>query len=211
MTPPACATVPRRIPIVGGEASGKTSLGRRVASIVGLPSVDLNTVAWQSATGAGRSLEGVLEPEVQTREPLVKRPLIDRATMVEAIAARPAWVVKGFFLEWTEPLFERVDLVIWLDHVPFASILRRVAARHVRFVGRSALAVMQRVVRYRIAGAGGSDPEVYASITRSAVARVTGRHAVKARHATNARDLEARVREQETLVAAARSTDVGAC
>jgi hypothetical protein len=75
--------------------------------------------------------------------------------MVEAIAARPAWVVKGFFLEWTEPLFERVDLVIWLDHVPFASILRRVAARHVRFVGRSALAVMQRVVRYRIAGAVG--------------------------------------------------------
>lgn len=208
---------PQRILILGGEASGKTSLGRRLGASLGLPPINLDTVAWQSAVDPARSLEGVFEPDVQSRETLVQRGLTDRASMVQAIADEPSWVVEGVFLGWTQPLFERADRIVWLDHVALTTTLRRVAGRHLRTLslelrarrshrpwadvrlllrtGRSFLAVTRRVLRYRFWDASRTDPEAYGTITRAAVAAALAPHASKATRITSAEALRAWIAE----------------
>ena len=123
---------PRRVLIVGGEATGKTTLARELASSLKYPEYELDEIAWQSTRGPDVSLRGVFEPDFQDREPLVQRPLQDRLSRIRAIAAQPSWIAEGVFLVWTDLLFQQADAIVWLDQVGIVPIVGRILARHAR-------------------------------------------------------------------------------
>lgn len=98
----------KRIHIIGGAGSGKTTLARQLATHFGYSCFDLDTVAWHS-TG--------------------KVPLVERLTAVNHILSHPAWITEGVFLWWTEPLLSHADHIIWLD-LPFPLRAWRIVKRH---------------------------------------------------------------------------------
>lgn len=101
----------RRIHIIGGAGSGKTTLARQLAQCLALPAYDLDEIAYENGAGA-------------------KRPLEARRVDAHAIADQPGWIAEGGFLWWTEELVAAADTVIWLD-LPWRNAAWRVIKRHV--------------------------------------------------------------------------------
>lgn len=195
---------PERILIIGGEASGKTTLARELAASLGVPLYELDHIAWQAAADRGKDLRDVFHPDYQASEPVVPRPMPERLARVRAIAEAPRWVAEGVFLWWTEALFDASDMIVWLDHVRLPTVVGRVLARHARSAGREVgartghrkfsrvndyvkalrrlVSVIGRVVRFHY---GRSDEEAddYAAITRRAMSSAArGRHGHKLVH-----------------------------
>lgn len=108
----APAALPRRVHIVGGPGSGKTTLARRIGALVQAPAYDLDEVAYDG--GAGR-----------------KRTLEERLARLAEIAAQPAWVTEGIYLWWTDALMDAADLIVWLD-LPYRIAAYRIVVRHLR-------------------------------------------------------------------------------
>lgn len=102
----------RRIHIVGGAGSGKTTLARAIASARTLPTYDLDAVAYEDGAGAKRSLDA-------------------RLADVRRIVGQTGWVTEGIFLWWTDELLRTADVIIWLD-LPWRIGARRVVIRHLR-------------------------------------------------------------------------------
>ena len=105
------APSPRRVHIVGGPGSGKTTLARRIGDALGLPVHHLDDVY---RVGGGT---GPLRPET------------DRRADVKRILGEPGWVTEGIHLGWTDPFFEAADLVVWLDTVGWARASGRLVRR----------------------------------------------------------------------------------
>ncbi len=102
----------RRIHIVGGPGSGKTTVALDLGRRLGVPTYDLDEVGYEGGAGD-------------------RRPLDARLADVCAIAAQPGWVTEGVFLGWTDELLRAADVVLWLD-VPWRVAARHIIARHVR-------------------------------------------------------------------------------
>jgi molybdopterin-guanine dinucleotide biosynthesis protein len=102
----------RRVHVVGGAGSGKTTLARRLVDRLGAPHHDLDAVGYEGGAGPKRSLEA-------------------RLADVRRIAAEPSWVTEGIYLRWTEELLRAADLIVWLD-VPWRVAAWRIVLRHVR-------------------------------------------------------------------------------
>jgi adenylate kinase family enzyme len=105
--------IPKRVHIVGGPGSGKSTLGTALAGRLGVRVFDLDDIAL--AEGADQL-----------------RPIRDFATRgaaVRQLAADAVWVTEGTFLWWTDALFERADVVIWLDP-PWWLAAVRILRRH---------------------------------------------------------------------------------
>lgn len=119
---------PRRIHLIGGPGSGKTSLSVRIAARTGLPVHHLDDVA---RVGGGTG-------------PL--RPAEERAPLVERILASDAWITEGVHVGWTERFLERAELVVWLDYVSWPTATRRIVRR---FVGGALREVRTRRGRER--------------------------------------------------------------
>jgi cytidylate kinase len=195
---------PRRILIVGGEASGKTTFARKLASSLGFPLYDLDEVAWQSTRGPDVSLHGVFDPDFQEREPLIQRPLDDRLSRVKTIASQSAWIAEGVFLGWTALLFANADAIVWLDNAGLIVASSRILARHARSayreVGmregrekftrfrdyaraiRQLFIVLTRVGRYHFSRSSTVSVDDYAGITRRAVERAVRPYRAKLIH-----------------------------
>jgi adenylate kinase family enzyme len=100
-----------RVYIVGPPGSGKSTLGRRLAQVTGLPVYDLDEVYRQ---GGGRN---PLRPEDQ------------RSAAVRQILGSQRWIVEGVHLDWTDELMGAAQVIIWLDHLSWPRLAVRMTRR----------------------------------------------------------------------------------
>ena len=107
-----------RIHITGGPGGGKSTLAKRLAAILDAPVYDLDGLS----LAAGYELA----------RPVTAEAVIALMTpQAEALAQQPRWVSEGAYLDWTRPLFERADLVVWMD-VPWRVASYRILTRHLK-------------------------------------------------------------------------------
>lgn len=111
MTPEA----PRRIVVLGPPGSGKTTLARRLGARHGLPVFHLDHVYW--------------------RPGWVAAPPAAFAAEVARIAALPAWVIDGHYIDTIGPRLAAADTLIHLD-APAWLCVARVLRRTLSSLGR---------------------------------------------------------------------------
>lgn len=102
----------RRVFILGGPGSGKTTLGQRIADVLDAPFYALDAVGYEGGSGAERGMEARLH---------------DIAT----IAVQECWVAEGSFIGWTEALASAADGIVVLDP-PWRVARYRIVMRHVK-------------------------------------------------------------------------------
>ncbi|MCC6456140.1 MAG: hypothetical protein IT328_14395 [Caldilineaceae bacterium] len=120
----------KRIHIIGGAGSGKTTLAQQLSQRLDVPCYHLDKIAYEG--GAGRKIA-----------------LDTRLKSIDAILAQPGWVTEGVFLWWTEPLLEEADLILWLD-LPFRINGWRIVKRHVQlsWAGTNPHAGLGKLLRF---------------------------------------------------------------
>ena len=99
-----------RVVVVGTSCSGKTTLARRLASLLGSPHFELDALHWG--------------PEWTPRP--------DFADEARAAAQQPRWVIDGNYSAVRDLLWRRGTAIVWLDYSfarVFARALRRTARR----------------------------------------------------------------------------------
>lgn len=107
---------PRRIHILGGPASGKTFLARRLSEKMGIDHIDLDDLFWNNSA-----------PNYNTR-----RNANERDRLLKNIIRRHQWLVEGVYHAWLGESFKKADIIIvlrvwvWLRHW---RILRRFLSR----------------------------------------------------------------------------------
>ena len=88
----------RRIHIIGGAGSGKTTLADEYAARYELPHHELDYIQWL---------------DVAEWTP---RPQLERDRMLQAVVSTESWVVDGiFWQDWVIPSFERADVIVVLN------------------------------------------------------------------------------------------------
>jgi adenylate kinase family enzyme len=129
------ANPPTRILIVGGPGTGKTVLAQRLGSRLSAPVIGLDALA--HAPGSSRTLD-----------------LPERLTAVRAVAEQSRWVCEGVYLDWTDELAHRAEVVVWLDLAPWRA-MSRIVRRHVAstFHGQNRYPGLPRLVRFLWAAA----------------------------------------------------------
>lgn len=112
-----------RVHIVGGPGSGKSTIGAELARRIGTRALDLDDVALSEGAHSDRRPRRALEARIRE---------------VEQFSAGSTWVSGGTFLWWSHDLFERADVVIWLDP-PWGVARRRIVSRHALEYARDVL------------------------------------------------------------------------
>jgi adenylate kinase family enzyme len=106
-------SLPKRILVYGVTGSGKTTLARRIAGIIGLPSHSIDDeVGW---------LPGWVE-----------RPREEQRQIVSQIVAGEAWVLDTAYGHWRDLVLPRTELIIGLDYprrVSLSWLVRRTVRR----------------------------------------------------------------------------------
>ena len=102
----------RRVHVIGGPGSGKTTFARKVAAGRTAASIDLDHLAYDQGAGA-------------------KRSLAERQASLASVLQRPDWITEGMYLWWIDDLLRDADTIVWLD-VPFRIAAWRIVARHIR-------------------------------------------------------------------------------
>lgn len=109
----------KRIHIVGGPGSGKTTLAHEIGTRLGIEVHELDTIAFTGPDYAERSLS-------------------DRLADVSLITDKPAWISEGLFILWTESLLECADIIVWLDQVSWGKSMWRTVVRFTKSALREA-------------------------------------------------------------------------
>jgi MoxR-like ATPase len=179
----------RRIHIVGGPGSGKTTLARTLAATLDVPAYDLDNVGYEQGAGA-------------------KVPLGSRLANVEEIAWREAWITEGIYLWWTDTLLDRSDVILWLD-VPWLVAAWRIVRRHVlaSLQGKNQHRGLPQLWRFlRNTHRSYLGPPVTpaaidddAAITRAATATALRRHEVKVVRLRTAREVTSWLKRQPVV------------
>lgn len=103
------AEQPRRIIVIGGSCSGKSTLAQRLARSLDAPFVELDAINWRPGWTQA--------PDEEFR------------AAVEAATGCEAWVVAGNYRRITQPtIWPRAELFVWLD-LPLSLTLRRMVRR----------------------------------------------------------------------------------
>jgi adenylate kinase family enzyme len=101
----------RRVQVIGGSCSGKSTTSRRLAAILGVPYIELDSLhhdpGWTEASAD-----------------------VFRERVARAIAAAPdGWVVDGnYFGKLDTFVLDQADTIVWLD-IPYRTAIRRVLWR----------------------------------------------------------------------------------
>lgn len=98
----------KRVLILGNGGSGKSTLGRRIAEVQGIPAVHLDRLFWRP---------GWKQP-----------PDAEFRAVVEAAVAEPAWVMDGNYSRTFDLRLPAADTIIFLDlprYICFARVIRR--------------------------------------------------------------------------------------
>jgi adenylate kinase family enzyme len=98
--------------VVGTTGSGKTTLARTLAAMLGYPHVELDALFW----GPGWSMAEL--PIFRSR--------------VAAVVSGDGWVVDGGYSDVRDLVWARADTVVWLDYplaVTLSRLMRRIVAR----------------------------------------------------------------------------------
>lgn len=103
----------KRIHIIGGPGSGKTTLARVIGAYLGAEIYELDQIAF-------------------TGQDFIERPYPDRVADIYRIASRPVWITEGLFVLWTEELLAQADIIVWLDNVSWQKGMLRIARRFVQ-------------------------------------------------------------------------------
>jgi adenylate kinase family enzyme len=106
----------RRILVLGSAGAGKTTFAVRLARLLDLPVVHLDTEYWRPGWE-------------QTPSPLWQ-------SRVDELAARDTWVMDGNYGATLERRLARADAVVFLD-LPRTTCMRRVVVRSLRYRGRT--------------------------------------------------------------------------
>ena len=101
----------RRVAIVGTTSSGKSTLAQKLAGKIGADYIELDALYW--------------EPNWKPAEPL------DFCERVEDAIKSDAWVVAGNYRLVRDLIWEKAEMVIWLDY-PFHILCWRLLTRTVR-------------------------------------------------------------------------------
>ena len=105
--------LPQRIWVCGLSGSGKTTVARRLARVLGAPHVELDALHWRHHPDWGMPSDDEFLPEVR-----------------EATAG-DAWVVEGNYSRSRDIFWPRVELMVWLD-LPLRTACWRVLLRTLR-------------------------------------------------------------------------------
>ena len=132
-----------RLHIIGLPSAGKTTLGEALSLRLSVPHYDLDDLAFVD-------------------EQWTMRPVSNRDEMLERILEEPGFVTEGGFIGWTQPLFDAVDYILWLDP-PIRTLVWRHVRRHGRRPWRLVNHLRFQMLMYaRPAGAGPArfDPDL---------------------------------------------------
>jgi adenylate kinase family enzyme len=101
----------RRVSVVGNSGSGKSTLARKLAGVLGVPHLELDSIFHQAGW-----------------RPL---PAQEFRRAVAARAAADGWVIDGNYSAVRPAVWARADTVVWLDP-PRRTVMRQVTLRTVR-------------------------------------------------------------------------------
>jgi adenylate kinase family enzyme len=107
------SAIVRRVSVVGTSGSGKSTVARQLADILGVPHLELDAVHHQPGW-----------------EPL---PTDEFRRIVAARAAGDCWVIDGNYGRVRDLVWARADTVVWLD-LPKRTVMRQVIWRTLRRV-----------------------------------------------------------------------------
>lgn len=103
----------QRVVVVGSSCSGKTTLARQLAGVLGAPHVELDGIHWMCGW----------------RE----RPVEEVRRMAVEAAAADRWVMDGNYRAVRDVVWGRATAVVWLNY-PFRVVLWRALSRTTRRV-----------------------------------------------------------------------------
>ena len=102
-----------RIAVVGSSGSGKTTLARRIASEIGIPHLELDSIYWG--------------PNWTPRPEFTQ--LVRDATLTDK------WVIEGNYRLVRDLIWRRAEAIVWLN-LPLNIILRRATIRTLHRIWR---------------------------------------------------------------------------
>ena len=88
----------RKIHILGGPGSGKSSVAAKIAATFGIAAYDLDDLFWDPAAPT----YGVRADKEQRDQALA------------ALVRQESWVIEGAYYKWLTPSFERAELILLL-------------------------------------------------------------------------------------------------
>lgn len=105
-----------KIQIIGCSGTGKTYLANALSEKHGIPHFDLDDIYWDNTS----SCYGV------------KRPAEERDSLLSGILANDSWIIEGVYYSWCGEIFEKADVIYFLDtpkHVYKWRIVKRFIKR----------------------------------------------------------------------------------